>query len=327
MVRHGRVVRAVARAFVLALLSAVLGPVAARAQDFDREAAFLTIPTGARPVGMGRAAASLAGDLQGIKWNPATVASITAVSPLVSAYDGPLEFRVNELAVAVPASGLGVFAVTVEVQSFGDIPLAGPEAPEAVRGQISPNNLIASLAFGRRVVGGLSFGLTAKWIRSELIGDLEGSTFAVDAGLLWAPASKWPLRLGLSGLNLGRALEMGGQSGDQDSPLPGRLRFAASYDVLAHLRPNGEVGLLIAADFERAVRDLGTGSRFLGVEAAFRGTLFVRAGYVSETLIETNKGWTVGVGLGLGMFHFDLARELGVNQLGDETHLTLGARF
>jgi hypothetical protein len=83
----------------------------------------------------------------------------------------------------------------------------------------------------------------------------------------------------------------------------------------------------MAFDMEHALRNLATASQYLGLEFGVRNTLFVRGGLVFETLIETNTGSTLGVGLRLGAVGFDLARELGVNQLGDETHLSLSVRL
>ncbi len=302
-----------------------VGP--ANGQGFDREVAFLSIPSGARVVGMGRAATALAGEPQSLRWNPAVLASIREVSPLISHYDGPLDFRVNQLAVGAPAGKLGVLALSVEVQSFGSIPVAGPASPEDAVGEISPSNVVLGVTFARTVVHRLSLGITAKWIRSELIEDLSGNTYAFDAGLLWHPVQRLPLDVGLSFLNVGPGLRLGNGPGVERDPLPGRLRLGAGYDVLRHLGLAEGIRLLLTAEIEHALRDLATGSQYLGAELGIREILFVRSGFIAETLIETNTGVTVGAGLALGAFRFDLARELGVNQLGDETHVSLSAHL
>ncbi|MHC4093430.1 MAG: hypothetical protein ACYSVY_24690, partial [Planctomycetota bacterium] len=87
------------RAAVLPAALVALHPGSAGGQDFDREVAFLTIPTGARVVGLGRAGSSLAGEFQSVNWNPAVLAGVEGVMPLMSHYDGPFDFRVNDLAV------------------------------------------------------------------------------------------------------------------------------------------------------------------------------------------------------------------------------------
>lgn len=314
-------------AMLLAVGAVAMSVRPACAQDFDREVAFLLVPTGARSVGMGRAGVALAGDLQGLKWNPAAIASVGDVFPLVSSYDGPLEFRVTQFAVAVPVSGVGVVALSAEVQSFGDIPLAGPSSPDDIAGTITPNNLIASVAFGRSVFERLSVGVAAKWIRSELAGDLKGSTFAVDAGLIWMPLRSVPLDLGLGAVNIGPGLQLSDLPGSQKEPLPSRVRAGMGYDILGHLRPEGHLRLRVAFDLEHALRHLETGSQYVGAELGIREMLFVRAGWLAETLLETNTGSTFGIGIRLGGFQFDLAREIGVNQLGDETQLSLSARL
>jgi len=314
---------------ILAVIAgtAVLCPVVAGAQDFDRETAFLLIPTGARPVGMGRAATAIVGDLQNAQWNPASLGALDSFNPLVSSYDGPLEFVVTKFAAAVPISGFGVVALSAEVQSFGDIPLTGLDSPDVTTGQISPNNLVAALSFGRRLVQRLSFGVAAKLIRSELYGQLEGSTFGFDAGLHWAPLANVPLQLGASVLNLGPDLRLDDRPGAETQPLPARTRFGLAYDALGHLLPEDGFQLLLALDLEHAIRNFATASQYFGMELGVWNTLFVRGGYISETLIETNTGTTLGLGIAVGAFRFDLARELGVNQLGDETHLSLSAMF
>ncbi len=316
------------RLLALIALSAALAPGdALLGQGVDREVAFLMVPTGARAVGMGRAGVTLSGDLQGARWNPAVTARINAIAPLVSSYDGPLEFRVNQLAVALPAFGLGVLSISAEVQDFGEIPLAGPASPDDVVGVITPNNLILSMGVGRAVLSGLSLGLTAKWIRSDLGGEADGSTFAFDAGLLWRPLEQVPLDLGASATNLGPGFRLGDELGSDREPLPARIRVGVGYDLLGHLRPDGGVRLRVAVDLEHALRHLQTGSQFLGVELGVRELLFVRGGWIAESLVETNTGSTVGLGLRLGAFQFDLAREMGVNQLGDETQLSLSANL
>jgi hypothetical protein len=310
-----------------AVLLAVSGPRAAGGQDFDREVAFLTIPIGARVVAMGRAATALSGELQSVRWNPAVLGTVGGVSPLASHYHGPLEFRVNSLAVAAPAWQLGIVAFSVDVQSFGDIPLSGPSSPDVPVGEISPSNVVVGLAFARPLVRQLSLGVTAKWIHTDLVGDLTGSTYAFDAGLLWHPARRLPLDLGLSALNVGPGLRVGDEPDAERDPLPSRLRLGVAYDILGHLQRDGGLRLLLAAETERALRNFATASQYLGAELGVRDILFVRGGYIAETLIETNTGVTLGAGLMLGPFRFDLARELGVNQLGDETHISLVARF
>lgn len=313
------------RVLAAAALMLVAATEPAAAQGFDREVSFLTIPTGARVVGIGRASTALPDEIQGVRWNPAILGSIEQVSPLLSHYEGPFEFTADQIAVAVPAGAAGVLALSLDLQSFGEIPLFAPESPGVQTGVVTPNNLVVGLTVARRVTAGLAIGITGKWIRSELIDELSGDTYAFDGGVLWRPDDRMPLNLGLGVLNVGPGLRIGDESDAPRDPLPGRLRAGASYDILSHLEPEGEVGLLVAFELEHALRDLATASQYVGVELGVRNALFVRSGYIAETLIETNTGWTLGAGLAVGPIRFDLARELNVNQLGDEMHVSLSA--
>jgi hypothetical protein len=126
---------------------------------------------------------------------------------------------------------------------------------------------------------------------------------------------------------MGPGLRLGDEAGAESDPLPGRIRVGVGYDLLAHLRPDGDTRFRIAVDLEQALRDLATSSQFVGLELGVGEVLFLRGGLIAESLFETSTGSTVGIGVRLGAFQFDLAREMGVNQLGDETQLSLSARL
>ena len=205
--------------------------------------------------------------------------------------------------------------------------VASSSSQDVPLGTITPNNLVLGLSLGRELLPRLHMGVTAKWVRSELSGDLTGDTYAFDAGLLWRPLERLPLDLGTSVLNVGPGLSIEDNPNVEPSPLPSRLRIGASYDLLEHVQPDGRFSLLLAVDLEHALRDLGTGSQFLGAEFGVADFFFVRGGYIAETLIDTNTGGTLGAGFALDRFRFDIAREFGVNQLGDETHISLAAKL
>ncbi len=315
-----------ARAIGLALALLALSAGGLSAQDFDREVAFLTIPIGARLVGMGRAGTAIAGEFQAMRWNPAVIGAIRGVAPLVSLYEGPLDFKSSQFAVAVPVGGIGVFGLSAEIQSFGEITINDGSGTVPL-GVISPSNLVLSAAYAHSFADRLALGVTGKWIDSRLVGDLNGSTFALDAGVLGKPLAGVPLRVGVSALNLGPGLKLGDDPDAEADPLPSRVRFGLAYDPVAHIRGNDDYQLLISLDFEHAWRDMSTASQYIGAELGVRKIAYIRAGYISETLIETNTGIAFGFGLALGAFSVDLAFEQGVNQLGNETYVSLGALF
>jgi hypothetical protein len=294
-------------------------------QSASDEVVFLLLPTGARVVAVGRAGATLRGDLQSLRWNPAVLSAVTGVTLLASHYDGPLDFVVNDLAAGFSIGTLGKVAISLDVQDFGEIELS-PESPsDGTGGTVTPSNLVLGFSYSTALFKGVAAGITAKWVRSELFADAKGSTFALDVGLLCEPAASVPLSIGLSTLNIGPGLQLGEDA--EADPLPSRLRFGVSYDVLRQIEPEGRVRLLIAVDFEQMLRDLDTGSQYLGVELGLADIFFVRGGYISEELVQDRNGFTVGFGLGWSGFRFDLAREMGVNELGDETHVSVSAQM
>jgi hypothetical protein len=82
----------------------------------------------------------------------------------------------------------------------------------------------------------------------------------------------------------------------------------------------------LAMDVQASPREWNTISQFAGVAIEYDEVLSARAGFIRETLLEASTGATFGLGIHIAAFTIDLAREMGVNQLGDETHFTLGFR-
>lgn len=295
-------------------------------QGLEAEVAFLTLPVGARMVGIGRAAGALAGDPQEIRWNPGVLAWIADPTASISRYEGPFDFQVHELISTVPVGWVGTLGVSLMVQDFGEIPLSEGSS-EGVLGTANPSNWVVSASLGRELLAGFYGGVTLKWIRSSLLESLEGTTYAADMGVLWRPFQRFPLHVGLVLLNLGPGLRLGDEATAPRDPLPSRLRLAGSYQLVRPVISDLPIGLTVAAALEQAVHHLETGSQYFGMELGVANTVFLRGGVVSETLIETSTGGTVGLGVAWERFRFDLAREMGVNALGDETQLSLQARF
>jgi len=299
---------------VIGCASLLLHAGAATAQVLEKEAAFLLIPSGARTVGLGRAVVSIA-DAQAAFYNPAA----TAWSPLalsVSRYDGPLDFVAWRLAGHLRA-GNHVISIGAQVQSFGEFQLADEFA---VIGTYEPQNLIVELGLSRHVSAGMVAGMRAKLVDSRVAPGVSATGFAADMGFVWRVPHA-PVQLGASLLDLGTALRYGTGEANR-ARLPTRLRAGASMETpLA-----GRARLLLTADANVAPHDTRAFSQFLGGAITWDGLVTARAGFIRETLLEPSTGWSFGLGFNLGIVSFDLGREIGVNNLGSETHISLGYR-
>lgn len=298
----------------------------------------LELPLGARPLGMGRAFVAVPGDLQGLLYNPAGVATRDSAGLTFSRYQGASDLDVNGNYVAgsVPVLG-GVLTAAFNYEDLGEIELTGG-SPEPL-GTADLRNIVAVGSFGVDVTEAIALGASAKYLSSDL-GAGEGTGFAFDAGALVRPVSDFDLTLGAAVLNVGPDIEfdiddeLGGETEGAGDPLPSRLRWGAALvlrgtgdDVEAG---NSDYGFLLATDVEHNLRELGDVSLHAGGELDYRRIVTVRGGFVRLVNSfggESANGFSLGAGVRWQQLRVDVAREIGVNEIGDETHFSLGVDF
>lgn len=295
------------RAAALALCLVLL-PSAGAPQGIESEAAFLTIPIGARLVGMGRAGVALE-DAQAAFYNPALVA-LAAPRVALHRYDGPIGFLVHDATAAFRAGALGNVQVGLQVQTFGEFEISD-EAGSL--GTFDPQNVIGSVGLARSFGRSVAAGVRAKWIHSRVSPGGHGQGLGADAGVTF-DAPGLPIRIGLAALDVGPDLSIDGN----DAPLPTRLRAGVAGRI-----PAGDWNVLLAVDADASPHDTGVGGTRAGLAVGWRDAVTLRGGWLRETLVESNDGYTFGLGVRLGRFSVDFAREIGVNHLGDEIHFSL----
>jgi hypothetical protein len=286
------------------------------AQGLESEAAFLTIPSGAAVVGLGRAATSLR-DHRATFYNPAAGAWLQRPVFGLNRYDGPLGFLAHRVTATLAAGDIAVIQAAMQVQSFGEFTL---DDEVGGTGSYEPQNVIAELGIQRALGQRLAVGARGKWIESRITGVDAARAMALDLGLLLAVPGL-PATVGVALVDAGHGLSGAGGAGGE-APLPTRLRVGAS----GSLGLGRGVRLVLAADAAAPPRDWSALSRYAGVALDLREQVVLRAGRLAETLIETNVGTTFGMGFRLGGLEVDFARELGANRLGNETHISLGYR-
>ncbi|MFQ6103699.1 MAG: PorV/PorQ family protein [Candidatus Glassbacteria bacterium] len=306
-------------------------------------AEFLTYPMGARAVGMGRAYTAVANDIQTASWNPAGLALLrkkeVSYSRLNSftfqALDKDDSINNNLVSVGIPTELYGAFGFSIEIQNYGATVLTGPGGPEPI-GVVDDKAMILYGFYATSVTDKLDLGIDYKFVNVDF-GSLSGkaTTSAVDFGALYRPFRSIPLQVGGSFRNLGFAIQY--KDAAQKDPLPRRLRVGGAYDVLQHLIGSDVLSLIVATDVEMwRSKIVGENdevksrpiesSQYFGTEFSYSRMLFLRLGYIREKLFST-VGPAYGIGLNYKGIRFDLAQELGVSDLGDETHFTAGLSF
>lgn len=295
------------RALNIAVSLALLAPVARAAET----ASFLDIGVGARALGMGGAYTALADDVNSLYWNPAGLSKLEKREFTASHAELFESTRLDFLAYAHPTSQ-GTFAAGLTYLSQSKIegrdslgrPTAGFDASDAA----------LSLGYARKFEAA-DLGATFKYLRSH-IGSSEAQGAALDVG---AKRAFDRVSVGAALRNLGPGLKFA----DQRNDLPLRLAVGAAYKF-----PGGHAA---AAELVNGPRGAGTDASFGGEFQAVK-SLYLRAGYTTQTAItggsgfDAARGLTMGLGLRNEKWNLDYA-VLPSGELGRSHRFSLGTRF
>lgn len=274
-------------------------------------ASFLDIGVGARALGMGGAYTALADDANALYWNPAGLSKLEKREFTASHAELFESTRLDFLAYAHPTSQ-GTFAAgltylsqsTIEGRDSLGRPTAGFDASDAA----------LSLGYARKLEAA-ELGATFKYLRSH-IGSTEAQGAALDVG---AKRAFDRVSVGAALRNLGPGLKFA----DQRNDLPLRLAVGAAYKF-----PGGHAA---AGELVNGPRGAGTDVSFGGEFQAVK-SLYLRAGYTTQTAItggsgfDAARGLTMGLGLRNEKWSLDYA-VLPAGELGRSHRFSLSTRW
>lgn len=331
--------RLVVSALALLLVSA-LPWASARAQsngDSDGGLVGLALPVGARAIGQGRAVVAARAELQAMPYNPATVDGLERGALTFSRHQGADDagFDGNYVAGAF-VSRWGTFAAQLMLQDYGEIPLTDT-SPDVV-GTAEITDWSAGITWANHWRDRLSYGVTAKFFRSDL-GVTTGDGAAFDVGLVYLPRpGSVPISFGVSLRNLGGDFTYdavdGSSAAVESDHLPGRVRVGVSAAPERFFGLPPEYRIALAFDIESDLREISNSSQHGGAVLTVHDVLVLRGGvllldnpYVDSGDADRATGASFGIGIRYEGFEADLAREVSVSELGDETHFAVGYRF
>ncbi|HET9581835.1 MAG TPA: hypothetical protein VFP76_03385 [Gemmatimonadota bacterium] len=334
------------RALVLLLLLAAAAaslPAAVRAQSDENGGLIgLVLPLGARVVGQGRAVAAERAELQALPYNPAAVVGFERGALTYSRFQGAdLEdeldgFNGNFLAGAF-AGRWGTLAGHFVFQDLGEV-LLTDTSPDPI-GAIDLSEWVVGLTYANEIRDKVAYGVTAKWYRSDL-GVTEASGPAIDAGVTYRPRETVPIALAASLRNMGPDLEfesaedVGPEEGAGEESLPSRVRIGVAVAPQRFPGLPEEYGVRLLFDIESDLRELSASSQHFGGVFTIHDRIEIRGGvlFADNPFLEEGDGdrlvgGAIGIGLRLQGFEAEVAREVSVSELGDETHFGVGWRF
>lgn len=306
-------------------------------------APFLKIGAGSRAVGMGGAFTATADDITGIYWNPAGLANNYSREAAFNHVTWFADVNYDYAAFASHISGLGTLGTFVTVLSMDDMLVRTEEDPEGTGELFNAGALAIGVSFARFLTENFSIGFNAKYI-NEYIWNESASGFAVDIGTLYKIDVLNELRLAASISNFGSKMKMEGRdltevqqigSGEgnlintdievDEFDLPLLFRIGVAADVVK----SEQSRLTLAVD---AIHP-NDHTEYLntGIEYAWNELLYLRGGYNALFELESEKGYTLGVGLnyrlmGAVKIRFDYAYQE-FNRLTEVHYFTVGVKF
>jgi len=177
-----------------------------------RAAEFLTIPVGARGIGMGSAFTAVADDITAIWWNPAGLGFIENREVMVNVVDYTMDLTYSYAAFGMPIGDgnvvIGGFFGYLDVPDMEITTVSNPDGTGSFFNayDFQMGGTVA-YTLSDRFTGGLSM----KYIHQDVWGNLAGNAFAFDAGAIYhTELANREIKFAFAVQNLGTNITMRG---------------------------------------------------------------------------------------------------------------------
>lgn len=274
-------------------------------------ATFLSIGQSARAIGMGSAFVGVVNDVSSIYWNPAGLTKAEGGQIMVDHTKWIAGTEYNFFAVSYNIGDLGTVGVSFTGSNIGDMKVTTIEEPWGTGEVFSATDMAISLAYALQLTDRSSIGFNPKFVYQG-IWKMSASAFAIDMGVQYVtPFDDAILAMSIS--NFGTEMRLLGQSNlvlydpdpyttgnnnkipayleTKDWALPLTFRVGVAYNPIrtANHRLTFAFDALHPSDDYESVN--------LGFEYGFQDFLFLRAGYKSLFLDDSEESYALGFGL------------------------------
>lgn len=326
------------------LLALASAPAFAQSKTGTTFGQFLLIEPSARITAMGNAGVSMSAGLDGVYYNPASVASVERFELLFEHNAWIADISHDYVAAALPMGSWGRAYATLTALGSGEIDVRTVTSPLGTGERYTVDNIAIGVGYGRYITDRFSVGGQVNWIQ-ETIWNTSASAYTLNLGSIY--------RLSDNGLHLGSSLNHFGSraaySGrdldilyDQNpdvygdnSALPGQQSTGEfSVPVLFRVGLGWPIDLTEESRLHLALDAFHPSDNFesvsFGAEWSWREMLALRGGYQNLFLNDSEVGLTLGAGLGgeleTSRFQVDYAwAEHG--RLGSTQRFSLGVSF
>lgn len=274
-------------------------------------AAFLGIGAGPRAIGMGGAFSAVANDPSALYWNPAGISRTGQTEFLFEHTNYFLGTGYNYFAGVVALDEDNAIGVSITNLNYGSDVVTTLSEPDGTGETWSASDWAVGVTYSRNLTDRFSIAGTAKMIIQNIWRE-SATGWALDGGVLYITPFN-DMKIGMEIANFGTDLQLGGSdlfvSYDSDPSMEGNNKnipaqyYADSYPLPLFFRVGlsmdviqlGDNRLTVAADAIHPSDNLQSAN--VGAEYSWNNFLFLRAGYKSLFLPNSQEGLTVGVGL------------------------------
>ena len=278
-------------------------------------AKFLSIPVGARALGMGGAFVAVATDASAMFWNPAGTARMFQSEAVFTHANWLADINFNYGGIVLPLGELGTVGINFTSLSMAEMERTTEEQPEGTGQTFSAGSFAVGVSYGRNLTDWFSIGGNVKYI-NEHIWNSSATGLAIDVGTLFT--TPFPgLKFGVGIANFGTKLKIGGDDllvqkdispnngnnanvnanlSTESFEIPLILRIGVSYEPIV----DDDQQLTIAADAVHP-NDNSESVSFGGEYSLFQKIFSVRGGYKALGARDSEEQFTLGAGIKYGV--------------------------
>ncbi|MFA3783889.1 PorV/PorQ family protein [Melioribacteraceae bacterium 4301-Me] len=279
-------------------------------------APFLSISQGARATGMGSAFVAIADDPTAIFWNPAGLTKVQGGAVVFDHTEWIADIKYNFAAASYNLGSIGTVGVSFISSDVGEMKVRTVDEPEGTGEVFSVSDVSISVAYAINLTDNFSIGFNPKFIQQS-IWKTSATAFAIDMGVQYiTPFDGIVLAMSIS--NFGTKMKLSGTTDlvlyDPDPTTTGNNgMIPAEYQTdYWELPLNFRVGLAyqpLKSDLNKLTLAVDAAhpsdnyeSVNVGVEYAFNNMFFVRGGYKSLFLRDSEESFTFGFGVKQKLF-------------------------
>lgn len=274
-------------------------------------APFLSIGQSARAIGMGSAFVGVVNDVSSIYWNPAGLTKTQGVNVTFDHTLWIADIKYNYLAASYNLGDLGTIGFSYTGSDIGEMNVTTITQPEGTGETFTSTQSAFSIAYAIQLTENFSIGFNPKFIY-ESIWRMNASAFALDLGVQYVtPFDDAILAMSIS--NFGTSMQLLGNSNlvlhDLDPEGSGN-----NGNIPAYLETNSwslpltfRVGIAynpfytedhrLTLAFDAMHPSDNYESINLGAEYAYNDFVFIRGGYKSLFLKDSEETFSLGFGL------------------------------